>query len=850
MAAPGYIDDDDLSASMRPQSVPSWMAELKGTERMPGCRACRRGRSTRTTSWRWTRGAWSRAWSTAGPGRPSSAPTRTSRPGTAACGAGGPRAARGRAAGGAAAAGGAREGAAGLAVSRAKRGGERSLTESWESLRFFSQHNLGRRLDVDVAGSLGGSPSDNVHFVNVDEDELSACDEAPSVDDGDDSYAPGIVDDGLSYDARSAPGTRSGPPPALFDHREPLETADGSCIAAPSTLFIIPELPTGRELTLNILSTDGDDPRTVDKLLDGVNHTGDDLHAWLAPFRRGENHYVGLRFETPVTMSMIRVWNYNKSRIHSYRGARYVEMKLGGQDIFKGEIQRAVGTGAKADIEDCSECILFTTSETTLRLIEKYDKALRESTAAAAPGLADGLGEGHHYAPGPTGSASRSRLLSSGSRDKEPGVAMNTWTPVTAVGLSGLEVLNENFSDFTRDCGGPALRGVRRASPPSSPTFCGLGPARFDDDDDDLADAADVAGDEPPADGAALDRLAAAARDDGGDAMWLLPLALCRGADAPLSLAIDLGCHRTLGALKVWNYNASLEAALEDSYCGVKRMAVYLDGVPLSPPEGFLIRKAPGNDSFDFGQFIHVQEHPTSPAVQSLAAQTPSKAHFAALRGSPGKNPRQYETPLYPCGCIFKFVLLSTHGDPFYVGLSGVELADADGRPITLDADDIHAEPRDINALPEMEGRAPDTRTLDKLADGPVAISYATLWNYAKTPKRGAREIEIFVDDVLVYRGVLKMAPPPPPQIAPKMDPPSSTHHAPRRGARRRLTRARPRPRSPSTLGRRSSSRTRPTSTRSGTAYTAADLLASSTSSSSTRARSAPVRPTTAVVSS
>ena len=92
--------------------------------------------------------------------------------------------------------------------------------------------------------------------------------------------------------------------------------------------------------------SDGDDPRTVDKLLDGVNHTGDDLHAWLAPFRRGENHYVGLRFETPVTISMIRVWNYNKSRIHSYRGARYVEMKLDENYVFKGEIQRAVGTGA------------------------------------------------------------------------------------------------------------------------------------------------------------------------------------------------------------------------------------------------------------------------------------------------------------------------------------------------------------------------------------------------------------------------------------------------------------------------------------------------------------------------
>jgi len=142
-------------------------------------------------------------------------------------------------------------------------------------------------------------------------------------------------------------------------------------------------------------------------------------------------------------------------------------------------------------------------------------------------------------------------------------VVLSNWGDQTAVGLSGLEVLNENFSDFTRDCGGPALRGVRRASPPSSPTFCGLGPARFDDDDDDLADAADVAGDEPPADGrAALDRLTRLPHvTTRGDAMWLLPLALCRGADAPLSLAIDLGCHRTLGALKVWNYNASLEAA-------------------------------------------------------------------------------------------------------------------------------------------------------------------------------------------------------------------------------------------------------------------------------------------------
>ena len=114
-------------------------------------------------------------------------------------------------------------------------------------------------------------------------------------------------------------------------------------------------------------------------MLDGVNHTGDDLHAWLAPFRRGRNHYVGLKFPTPTTVSMIRIWNYNKSRIHSYRGARYVEMALDHAPIFKGEIRRASGAGATCDIEDCSECVLFTTNDVTLKLIERYDRALAEN---------------------------------------------------------------------------------------------------------------------------------------------------------------------------------------------------------------------------------------------------------------------------------------------------------------------------------------------------------------------------------------------------------------------------------------------------------------------------------------
>ena len=38
-----------------------------------------------------------------------------------------------------------------------------------------------------------------------------------------------------------------------------------------------------------------------------------------------------------------RLWNYNKSRIHSYRGARFVQITLDDSFIFRGEIAKAPG---------------------------------------------------------------------------------------------------------------------------------------------------------------------------------------------------------------------------------------------------------------------------------------------------------------------------------------------------------------------------------------------------------------------------------------------------------------------------------------------------------------------------
>lgn len=68
-----------------------------------------------------------------------------------------------------------------------------------------------------------------------------------------------------------------------------------------------------------------------------------------------------LEFDKPATIALIRIWNYNKSRIHSYRGVKYAKVKLDEQTIFCGEIAKASGdlTGSLENFGDVSPEQLF-----------------------------------------------------------------------------------------------------------------------------------------------------------------------------------------------------------------------------------------------------------------------------------------------------------------------------------------------------------------------------------------------------------------------------------------------------------------------------------------------------------
>jgi hypothetical protein len=131
---------------------------------------------------------------------------------------------------------------------------------------------------------------------------------------------------------------------------------------------------------INVLSEYHDDPRTIANVLDGMNFTRDDLHVWLAP--HGHTLTPRLPYVANITValtkfttiSLIRIWNYNKSRTHCYRGVRRCRIKLDNRVVFEGEIRAAPGLATSC--EDCSEVILFTTDSVVLGKVAAYDASM------------------------------------------------------------------------------------------------------------------------------------------------------------------------------------------------------------------------------------------------------------------------------------------------------------------------------------------------------------------------------------------------------------------------------------------------------------------------------------------
>ncbi len=73
------------------------------------------------------------------------------------------------------------------------------------------------------------------------------------------------------------------------------------------------------------------------------------------------------------------------------------------------------------------------------------------------------------------------------------------------------------------------------------------------------------------------------------------------------------------------------------------------------------------------------------------------------------------------CACIYALTFVisgltlnftQTWGDPYYLGLTGLEIVGKEGESIPINIGMLEADPRDLHVLPGYEN---DSRTLEKL---------------------------------------------------------------------------------------------------------------------------------------
>ncbi|KRX09164.1 hypothetical protein PPERSA_08880 [Pseudocohnilembus persalinus] len=586
---------------------------------------------------------------------------------------------------------------------------------------------------------------------------------------------------------------------------------------------------------INILPQYENDPRIVQNLVDGIYNTRDDLHVWLAPYNQENVNKIWIDFDKSVKLSAIRIWNYNKSRIHSFRGAKEIQIKFDEQIIFSGEIQKAPGQLNK--IEKLFEFISFTNSLQVLENIENNDQInfnmdLYKKNSNQLENNSNQLERPN------TGNNNNEDLKKNDNNTEEHDdnqlsniLKDQQGRPLTIVNLKQQLQFEKSLKNNENKLKGSQLMDIswnhkannqiKKQNQQSKNTnlpkkkeikqfikcrkltinilqswgdqyYVGLNGIQFFDQNNQVIELSKYNIDAKPKDLNSIPGYSSDKRilsnlinnqniSQKDENIWLIQYI----PQESHYIYIDFHKDVYISGVKIYNYNKNKEDVIR----GVKLLNIQVENNQyITPKEGILIRQAPGSDILDFGQYI---ELPYLKGWSKEQIDTLYKPNMPPINNIV----QEYDTLHMPQGMNIKMSILSTYGDIFYVGLNGIEILDHQGNPVIQNKQikfQIAAEPSSINIIPGHEN---DIRTIDKLVNGqnetqddrnmwltplvskkdqdqddkkinaiflyleqPVIISAIKFWNYTKTPNRGVKEIEISLDDHIIYKGYIKKA--------------------------------------------------------------------------------------------
>ena len=438
----------------------------------------------------------------------------------------------------------------------------------------------------------------------------------------------------------------------------------------------------------DFLTPENEKMMNPEKIFDGVHWTREDSHCWLAPFdadaAQDSFPSIDLDLWEDKCLSMIRIWNYNRSREHSGCGVRALQIFFDGRKIFNGEVKQALGRCD--DPESCFELVLFTHEEKMIARIASNDwlnNALAEVTGEFSnqqqdPNVDPNVKQ--DYEPTLEEVAQTCARRAAISQDISVPVPtyraqrvrfeiFSTWGNEFYVGLMGLQLLDGNLQPL-----------------PLKPTMLSAEP-----EDLNTTSTGQIHEEDGP-DPRVLDNLLTHSRlsnfDESNDG-WITPFV------GDNMLEIDLGESLEVGGLYLWNYCAEDH---EDTAIGVKEFRVFVDDEYLS---NFICRKAPELPEYEFdcGQLLVLAHPPVeAPSPEISSVMIPSQ---------------QYQTAPRPCGFTIRIVVVSNWGDDNYVGLNGLVFYGPGG--------DVIKPPKIFSSFGNEQDHgaiAGDDKTVDKLLDG------------------------------------------------------------------------------------------------------------------------------------